>query len=669
VILQELVLQNFGPYHGRHRLDLRPMPERPIILIGGLNGGGKTTLMDALRLVLYGQRAPLDRRRHLAYADFLAQCVNTQALPDAEASIELEFERVLHISGIEKLGKIRVMRTWRRGSKDNLTVELDGWPNEIFTQTWDEQIEDWLPLGLSNLFLFDGEQVKELAEQDTPPPSVISAIRSVLGLELVDRLANDLTILVSRKKAELGDEATQHAFQALSRQIEQVEADLQAEAAILEACQDALDQAETALQVAEDRFFVGGGHITEQITALKEQRDTDKTEIKIQTQVLQDLAASALPLALVQDLLTEAAQQGQHEQAQQKAAIARDALAEHDQRLLEVLSQLQLKPTQKKSIQAFLAQEAETLRINASGDAWLQASDDALTQLNQILHHQLATEQQLAQSHLTQLQTLTDRVDAIETKLAKAASPEDYERLKSDRDRTHLHLNECQFNLELHRRRYTELERQRETLRKKLSEYGSQAIDASKDNVLLATAPRVQTTLVEFRQRLTKQKLGELEQAVTQYCLLLLHKSSLVHRVMVDGSTFRLTLYDTEGEPLPIQCLSAGEKQLLAIAFLWGLASVSGRQLPVAIDTPLGRLDSKHRRHLVDRYFPQASHQVILLSTDTEIRDDEVRRLRKQGAIAREYLLEYDGANRSTVIRDGYFQEMPSGFLQGKVMK
>jgi len=179
----------------------------------------------------------------------------------------------------------------------------------------------------------------------------------------------------------------------------------------------------------------------------------------------------------------------------------------------------------------------------------------------------------------------------------------------------------------------------------------------------------VQTTLVEFRQRLTKQKLGELEQAVTQYCLLLLHKSSLVHRVMVDGSTFRLTLYDTEGEPLPIQCLSAGEKQLLAIAFLWGLASVSGRQLPVAIDTPLGRLDSKHRRHLVDRYFPQASHQVILLSTDTEIRDDEVRRLRKQGAIAREYLLEYDGANRSTVIRDGYFQEMPSGFLQGKVME
>ncbi len=655
MILRELVLQNFGPYHRRHRLDLRPDRDRPIILIGGLNGGGKTTLMDALRLVLYGQRAPIDRRRHLAYADFLTQCVNTQAPPDAEAAIELEFERVLHISGIEKLGKIRVIRTWRRGTKDDLTIELDGWPNEILTQTWDEQIEDWLPVGLSNLFLFDGEQIKALAEQETPPPKVISAIRSVLGLELVDRLAHDLTILVSRKKAELGDEKTQQALQALSRQIEQVETDLQLQADILANRQSDLEQAKTELQFAEDSFFASGGHITEQITPLKVQLDTAKTEIEVQTQTLKDLAASTLPLALVQNLLTQAAQQGQHEQTQQKAAIARDVLTEHDQRLLEVLDQLKLKPTQKKTIQAFLEQEATTLSANASGKAWLQASDDALNQLNHILHYQLAAEQQLAQSHLSQIQTLTDRIDALESKLAKAASPEDYDRLQSERDQARRRVNKCQIDLEVCRRDFAELERKRETLRKKLAEYGSQAIDASKDNALLTTAPRVQQTLVEFRKRLTKQKLGELEQSITQYFLLLLHKSTLVKRVMVDAATFRLDLYDTDGEPLPIQCLSAGEKQLLAIAFLWGLASTSGRQLPVAIDTPLGRLDSEHRRHLVDRYFPQASHQVILLSTDTEIRAEEVARLREQGAIAKEYLLEYAPQTRQTQVKEGYF--------------
>lgn len=655
MIFLELVLQNFGPYHGRHHLNLRPTLERPIILIGGLNGGGKTTLMDALRLVLYGQRAPIDRRRNLAYADFLTQCVNIQAAPEAKITLELEFERVLHISGIEKLGKIRIIRTWQRGTKDDLVVELDGWPNEILTQTWDEQVEDWLPVGLSNLFLFDGEQVKALAEQDTPPPNVISAIRSVLGLELVDRLANDLTTLVSRKKAELGDTSAQQAFQILSREIEQVETDLQSEAEILADRQADLVAAETTVQAAEERFFASGSHITEQRVPLQEQATTYATEIKIQTQVLQDLTASTLPLALVQDWLDAAAQQGQLEQMQQKAEIARDALTDHDQRLLAILNQLKLKPTQKKTIQAFLDQESETLSANASGDLWLQADADALTQLNQIRQHQLPTEQQLTQTHLAQLRALNDAIEAIDHKLAKAASPEDYERLKSERDQARLHLNDCQFGLELHRRRHGELVRQRETLRKKLEKYSTEAIEASRDNALLTTAPRVQSTLVEFRQRLTEQKLDALEQAITQYFLLLLHKSSLVRRVMVDAATFRLDLYDTAGEPLPIQRLSAGEKQLLAIAFLWGLASTSGRQLPVAIDTPLGRLDSKHRRHLVDRYFPQASHQVILLSTDTEIGSEEVTRLREQGAIAQTYRLEYDPHQRQTHIVEGYF--------------
>ena len=93
----------------------------------------------------------------------------------------------------------------------------------------------------------------------------------------------------------------------------------------------------------------------------------------------------------------------------------------------------------------------------------------------------------------------------------------------------------------------------------------------------------------------------------------------------------------------------------MALAFLWGLARVSGRIFPVAIDTPLGRLDSSHRHNLVERYFPDASHQVILLSTDTEIGEKEVNMLRKQDAIAQEYLLKYDPEKRQTTVEPGYF--------------
>jgi DNA sulfur modification protein DndD len=125
----------------------------------------------------------------------------------------------------------------------------------------------------------------------------------------------------------------------------------------------------------------------------------------------------------VSDLLTQAAQQGQHEQTQQKAALAREVITAHDQRLQGVLDQLQLKPTQKKAIQAFIDQEITTLSRQASGATWLHAADDDLNQLNQLLHHQLAAERHLAQTHLTQMQALRDTIAAIESKLTKAASP------------------------------------------------------------------------------------------------------------------------------------------------------------------------------------------------------------------------------------------------------
>jgi len=128
-----------------------------------------------------------------------------------------------------------------------------------------------------------------------------------------------------------------------------------------------------------------------------------------------------------------------------------------------------------------------------------------------------------------------------------------------------------------------------------------------------------------------------------------------VHRVQIETKTFSLSLFDYEGQPVPKHRLSAGEKQLLAIPLLWGLARASGRQLPVAIDTPLGWLDSSHRNNVVDRYFPQASHQVLLLSTDTEIGKAEVKQLRENGAIAREYLLQYDSALQQIQVKLGYF--------------
>ena len=89
------------------------------------------------------------------------------------------------------------------------------------------------------------------------------------------------------------------------------------------------------------------------------------------------------------------------------------------------------------------------------------------------------------------------------------------------------------------------------------------------------------------------------------------------------------------------------------MALLWGLARFSGRSLPTVIDTPLGRLDSSHRTNLVQRYFPNASHQVILLSTDEELNETYYPMLKH--AVGRTYLIEYDEKTRSSRVKNEFF--------------
>jgi transcriptional regulator with XRE-family HTH domain len=123
--------------------------------------------------------------------------------------------------------------------------------------------------------------------------------------------------------------------------------------------------------------------------------------------------------------------------------------------------------------------------------------------------------------------------------------------------------------------------------------------------------------------------------------------------IRIDAKTFSISLCDRQNRPLQKAQLSAGEKQIYAVSMLWALAKTSGRPLPIVIDTPLARLDSDHRRLLIEHYFPTASHQVIILSTDTEV--DQLYFDQLRPAIARVYHLDYDQGAGSTAIKQGYF--------------
>ncbi len=659
MIFLELILQNFGPYNGRQIINLNPKNHdytRPILLLGGMNGGGKTTLMDAIRLALYGHRAQCSTRGNLSYSDFLTQCVNSKAEPNEKTRVELVFE---HIEN-DKPIKYRIVRTWEKNPKDGkdhlgILGDDDTWPVEALVNTWDDYIENLLPLGISNLFLFDGEQVKELAEQEVPPPMVVDAIRALLGLELAEKLAVDIEILVNRKRKEIAEKQDLDNLEEIEQNLKQLQEEFQHQQQNLTSLQAELKLSEKEEQEAVDKFLSEGGKIAAERSHLEQQKQEVTTAAEAIRQTMCESAADVLPLALIQPLLTQVQAQGETEFRTRQAQIAQDIILERDQRLINLISQLEIENQKLEKIKSFLKEDEKTRNANLQKELpWLLADDEALSQLGNVIYY-LQNAKNSAKQQLSNLKNKEEEIINIERQMQTAASPEEYEQLRDVVRKAQQKVAEVKASCETARRYLVELETTIEKSKKDLKEYTEQTIDRKNREHIITASARVQETLKLFRERLTLRKLNKLENEVTECFRYLLHKSDLVHRIVIDTNTFSLSLFDLHSQPVPKHRLSAGEKQLLAIAFLWGLARVSGLRLPVAIDTPLGRLDSSHRTNLVERYFPSASHQVILLSTDTEIGEKEVKTLRENEAIAREYLLKYDSSTRQTTIQAGYF--------------
>ena len=369
---------------------------------------------------------------------------------------------------------------------------------------------------------------------------------------------------------------------------------------------------------------------------------------------MNELAAGVLPLKLIEPLLNQAQERGEVEYDLKQQQIARDILLERDKRLLNLINKIDIASDKFAKIKTFLDEDIQTIDTSLKESLWLLADAESLSQLGNILYY-LQTTKNTAKQQLKQLKNQEEEIITLERQIQAAAAPEDYQKLVESVKQAQNQVTDIKSNCETVNRRLIELQTEIDKLKKYLTEYSVQTIEhKSKENIINAST-RVQETLKLFRERLTLRKLNKLENEVTECFRYLLHKSDLVHRIVIDTNTFSLSLYDLNSQQVDKHRLSAGEKQLLAIAFLWALARVSGHQLPVAIDTPLGRLDSSHRSNLIERYFPSASHQVILLSTDTEIAQKEVKTLRKNEAIAREYLLQYSQETRQTTVEAGYF--------------
>ncbi|AFZ52549.1 DNA sulfur modification protein DndD [Cyanobacterium aponinum] len=657
LIFKELILENFGPYQGINIINLAPKnnDDAPIILFGGMNGGGKTTLMDSIRLALYGRRAECSSRDNLSYRDFLNQCINKNIGLGEKTTIELTFEHIVN----NQWKELKIIRFWEKNSRDgsdNLSILEDHYPELNLTENWDDYIEKFLPLGISSLFLFDGEQVKELAEQELPTTSVKDAIKSLLGLELADKLALDLDVLVSRKQKDIDKYSDSSELADIENNLSKLELekrdlleDLKKEESQLKKVQ------KNYRQVSQNLRDIGIKLATEK-EQLKGKKALLENNIETLRSHLKNLSAKLLPLGLIQNLLNDLDIQLKEQSRLKSLNIAHTLWQEKDYKLLDFLEKINISNETYQKIKDYLDKEQFTISQQLNSQTiYLPIEDNTLTNFAHKFHQILPLQQEEAKKIIEELNQIEEELILTEQLLAQMDSPTQYKQLEKECQKQETTLISVKSRCETLKKDIDNITQKIIEARKKLGSYGEDNLKNQQIQHIFDVLPKVKQTLTLFQEKLTLRKLNKLESEVTNCFRYLLHKSNFISKVAIASDTFALSLYNEQGNLIEKNRLSAGEKQILAISLLWGLARVSEKNLPIAIDTPLGRLDSSHRYNLVERYFPTASHQVILLSTDTEIGEQEVNFLREKQVIAKEYLLEHDNKKNQTRIKEGYF--------------
>lgn len=671
MLIRKLVLENFGLFRGRNEIELAPKGRngraRPVILVGGKNGAGKTTLLEAIRLCLYGPLAFGNRVNGRRYEDYLRHRIHRDeaALIQLDfAAVGIQFEYSDH--GAQHLYEIE--RAWQLQNGGHvescLTVLRDGAPlEELDRENADEFLRDLVPPGVSQLYFFDGEKIQELAETEDDDLAVAEAIRGLLGLDLVERLHGDLRTYANRCEDGPGAEPIQKELSDLEARRATLSEERITAMRGLDESRSRLDRYRKDLARIESRLAKEGGAFSAKREALAAERNQLLETIKELEEHIRDSCGELLPFALAAPWCRVLRDQIVAEETQQSWRAHERHVKERIDRLRSSLDD-QLFPTKSGIGKAARAQL--TSRVLQLLDQLAAAPDD-VPKIDMIHHFSddqrsrllSAVERvlddvprQLKIIH-AKLEKATRRLSTIEQSLKKVPDDDQLQPMLDQMKELHRDLaasgaeverNETavkQIDLQL-----ADLERQERKLETKLS-------DAKKGINRRMMVAKVRSVLDKYSNALTTKKSRELSDSVARRFGQLWRKGDVVRRIEIDPVTFRITLHDRHDRIVPKHELSAGEKQIYAISVLWGLAEVSGRPLPMVIDTPLGRLDADHRSHLVERYFPHASHQVIILSTDTEIDKTYFQDLAP--AVSHSFRLQYDPQDARSTVEKGYF--------------
>ena len=640
MIFNSLTLENFRVFRSTHTINLNVQNGRPIVLFGGLNGAGKTSILNAIRVLLFGRNGFKDIRTKQDYEELLVDFISGKKqnkLDHASVKLSLTFSR------LGKEQEYEIERYWSfKNSKleEKLTISEKGIELSELNNTGAQSfINDLIPIGIADLFFFDGEKIKHMAD-DQDGTVLIDALKKLVGIDLIERVVHDTGVLIRNQNKSKITKSQKEEFDHKEKRLEEIEKLVELKQTELENnCYVPKISFEDQVRRIEQKLDSAGGTWAKSRSALIEDQSKLQIEVNKLKQQIIELARGSFIFTLAPNYL--------------------DKLINQLDKDLEIQNQLNFNIELTNKLKRLSADDEESLSYLLP--SLLNKVEEE--PLHQISSHQLfeikktiedsEESNMLITDMISKLNRANKELDNLGLNIAKAPDETHLKSIFEELNAVKLKIEKINLQESLLKSQITELLNEGVLLTIELEKLYSSIASENKSTLLLETSNQVINAMTDLSNSLLNEKLSQLEVEFDKVFKRILRKKDVIYKVRINRENYQIELFDEQGDFVNKKAISSGEKQVFALAMIEALGKTSGKDLPFIIDTPLGRLDSKHRKNIVNDFFPVIGKQIVILSTDTEV--DKNYQESIQDYLSHQYVINYDEQSQTSSLTEGYF--------------
>lgn len=661
MIITKIKLNNFGIFRGIANFDFDVIDQgRNVILIGGKNGSGKTTILDAIKIALYGPLALGYKTQNATYYEYIYDYLNTFALNNKEDEYAITVNFKIKASGNVDIYEVK--RSWEYSgsnireffhvTKNN--VPLD--PKEILD--FSNFLRKFIPPDLFNFFFFDGEKIQQYIIDQQFETNVKKTIFTLFNLDLFDLVSKDIQAYLNQENVFKTLSQEQQIITKLEKDKEYLFEEFQQAQEEVDETERLIEDHKSHIRDLENEFRVHGGLLAEEKENFQKEISKLEQEKRLTIDWTKETIGSLLPFLMLKESFQEIKEQIEIEDE----LINYEAITNKLNR--NILTKILISTYEEvdkiainknfidKAVELIYNEIKPSIDIERFQPIHKLSPDEKMEVLSLVSQAECFNGKQLINAFNTVAEK-NKRILNLRKKIEHSVADSDlHEVFKKTRE-----ISEEIEKLSIKREKISQnkinLEEQITSAEDELMKCKSRVLQARKDENIYTISNRINNVAKRFLQMQSEMKTELIKRNFQQIFSQLLRKEDFIKEVSIKDDLTNIRMINKLGYEVKKSSLSAGEKQIYILSLLYALIKTSRREIPLVFDTLLGRLDHSHKEKIICKFLPQSSCQTIVLSTDTEIDEKYYQKLKPY--IAREYLINFDESQNKVNIEQKYF--------------